>query len=124
MHTANYLSYNKRNASVRVKLQSIRSSSPSFCFVIVKQCHIYIVLVQIYVVLVQCDICLKFLSSFPCSSKRFLDFRLSSTGLLINWFLMRKDVYMSALQDFLAIVVNFSTRKRCFKIPLFLRSEK
>ena len=52
----------------------------------------YIVLVQIYIVLVQCAICEKFLSSFPCGSKRFLNFRLSSTSLLINWFLI-KNVY-------------------------------
>ena len=46
------------------------------------------VLVQIYVDL-HCLVNLKFLSSFFCSSKSFLNFRLSSTRLLINWFLIK-----------------------------------
>ena len=57
---------------------------------ILKKCHIHIVLVHIYADLccfgTKC-ICLKFLSSFLCSSKSFLNFRLFSTRLLINWFL-------------------------------------
>ena len=37
---------------------------------------------------------LQFLSSFQCSSKSFLNFRLSSTRLLIKWFLI-KNMYFS-----------------------------
>ena len=33
----------------------------------------------------------KILSSFPCSSKIFLNFGVSSTRLLIEWFLIKKD---------------------------------
>ena len=52
---------------------------------------------MIYFDLVQCAICRKFLSSFPYSSKWFLNFRLSSTRLLINWFLIKKHVVLSFL---------------------------
>ena len=47
-----------------------------------KAMPIHIVVVQIYLdlyCLVYCAISLKFLSSFPCSSKSFLNSRLSST---------------------------------------------
>ena len=44
------------------------------------------------VVLVQYAVCLKFLRSLLCSSKSFLNSRLSSTRLLINWFLIEKCV--------------------------------
>ena len=63
---------------------------------ILKQCHIHIVLIQIsvdFVVLVQCGICLKFLSSFSPSFESFLNFKLSSTRLLIHWFLIKSGVF-------------------------------
>ena len=80
MNVANYLSYNKQNASVRAKFTL-------FWYRLV-----------IYAVLVQCAICLKFLSSFPCSSEIFLNFKLLIIWLLINWFLIKKTcVYVSPI---------------------------
>ena len=46
-----------------------------------------------HVISVQGAIYLKFRSSFPCSSKSFLNFKLSSTRLLINWFLIKKHLF-------------------------------
>ena len=59
---------------------------------ILKQCHIHIVLVQ-------CAVCLKFPSSFLCTSKSFFNFRLSSTSVLINWFLIKKHFYSFMLNQ-------------------------
>ena len=53
MNIANYLSYNKQSASVRVKSKAM-SYPPCFGTLFT----------LIYIVLVQCVICLKFLSSF------------------------------------------------------------
>ena len=46
----------------------------------------------IYVVVVQCAICLKFLSSFRVSG--LLNFKLSSTRLLMKWFLIEERLVL------------------------------
>ena len=79
VNVAYHLSYDKQNASVRVKFYNNVTST-----------LFWYRLTLISVILVQCAICQQFLSSFLCSSKSFLNFRLSITGLLINWFLIRK----------------------------------
>ena len=70
----------------------------------------------IYVVLEQCAICLKFLSSFFCSSKSFLNFRLSSTRLLINWFLLKETCSSKSFLNFrlssTRLLINWFLLKR------------
>ena len=55
------------------------------------QCPVHIVLVQLYVEPGK-DFNVQFVKSFlalSCSSKSFLNFSLSSTRLLIKWFLIK-----------------------------------
>ena len=80
MNVANYLPYNKQNASVRVKTYS----------------NVIYTLFWHSFTLNQVTISMSTLSKvswlFPCSSKRFLNFKLPSTRLLIKWFLINKRV--------------------------------
>ena len=84
MNIANYLSYNKQTASVRDNFES----------------NAMFTLFWYSFTLTQKTMSMYYLSTvsslLPCSSKSFLNFRLSSTRLLINWFLI-KNVYMHSL---------------------------
>ena len=80
MNVANYLCYNKQNASVRVKFLS----------------DVIFTLLWFSFTLNQVTISMCYLSKvpylFPCGSQSFLNFRLSSTRLLIKWFLIKKRI--------------------------------
>ena len=59
----------------------------------------------IYVVLAQCSICKKFLSSFPCSSKCFFNFRLCQVSLLFFFILLQRDTFVASYN---ALLLTFS----------------
>ena len=86
MHVANYLSYNKQNVS----LQAIIYSDAIFT------------LLQRSFKLNPVTISISYLSKisklFPCSSsssKGFMNFRLSRTRSIINWFLIKKELLLN-----------------------------
>ena len=60
------------------------------------------------------------MSSFPCSSKSLLKFRLSSTRLLIKWFLIKKRVQVEGQTIYETSNKKEKINKELFNVDYFI----